>query len=120
MDFEDIEEVGTADHNDQVLFKKCYVKVNEFLKKPKNNPWNVPDPSSFLRYHCPECPIIFKKLGQFSAHAKEKHPHSRCLFNGMYKQILVQNLFSFMHIISVFQLFVYLSLNSRIKIKCSG
>ena len=87
MDFEDIEEVSTADHNDQVLFKKCYVKVNEFLKKPKNNPWNVPDPSSFLRYHCPECPIIFKKLGQFSAHAKEKHPHSRCLFNGMYKHI---------------------------------
>ena len=84
MDFEDTDEGSTTVLKDQVLFKRCYVKVNEFMKKPKNNPWNVTDPSVFLRYHCPECPIIFTKLEQFSTHAKEKHPYSRCLFNGIY------------------------------------
>ena len=91
MDFDDTEEVSTADHNDQVLFKKCYVKVNEFLQEPEYNPWKVADPSVFLRYHCPECTVIFTELEKFSTHAMKNHPYSRCLFNGK----LIENLFTF-------------------------
>ena len=45
------------------------------------NPWNVPNASVFLKYHCPECTFQCTKLSGFSNHALANHDRSQILFS---------------------------------------
>ena len=44
------------------------------------NPWDVSDPSVFLKYCCPECDYSEQNLGIFSDHALKNHVNSIILF----------------------------------------
>ena len=80
------DEVGNTDGFEEdtsannVIFKECKLKLEELREEPVYNPWSVKDPSVFLRYHCPQCPLIFKKLEKFARHSLKTHPYSKMLF----------------------------------------
>jgi len=46
-----------------------------------SNPWNVTDPSVFLKYCCPECDFINQNLPEFSEHALKNHALAIALFD---------------------------------------
>ena len=66
--------------NANIMFRECTLKLNAITEDTTPNPWSVQDASVFLRYHCPECPMVFKKLDIFGTHSTSMHPRSKELF----------------------------------------
>ena len=52
----------------------------ETVDRITENPWDVSDPSVFLKYCCPECDYSEQNLGIFSDHALKNHVNSIILF----------------------------------------
>ena len=48
-----------------------------------NNPWNVADASTFLKYCCPECDYQITELCIFENHATSDHEMSSILFENI-------------------------------------
>ena len=48
-----------------------------------NNPWNVADASTFLKYCCPECDYQITELYIFEDHATSDHKMSSILFENI-------------------------------------
>ena len=47
----------------------------------ESNPWINGDPSTFLKYCCPECDYINSELQDFTNHAIENHVNASAMFN---------------------------------------
>ena len=75
------EDFVSEEPNSNVLFQECRMKLGQILNEQTPNPWCVQDMSAFLRYHCPECPMTFKKLDNFGLHARSLHPRSKEYFH---------------------------------------
>ena len=57
-----------------------YLQENYYGSNFSTNPWDVSDPSVFLRYCCPECDFQAVELLGFSQHAVMNHILSETLF----------------------------------------